>query len=417
VRSAALAIAACAATLSGCSLGSGDAPGGSPAAESSPARGRSKPQPNIEVAALLQRRARALERGRAAAYAATSAPSRRAHDRAAAARSRGLGLRDVVIDLGSGRISQTRATLHSRINYRVRGLTGVFTSPATLRLTKGPNGWRVTSQRVRRQQPPWEVGGFRRTPSPHFVVWAPEGLDPAAGGAIAALEDGYARMQGVLANGRLRHRYLVLIAADARQARRLTSAIRGVEGLTALTDTEVRQEGPAERVRSVASQRLVILWPAFAALDGGAQRTVVAHELTHAAVAPETSGRTPSWLAEALALYVSGDRRVDEAAQVVARASGRTSTLARLSHPDAIAKLTGDAQTMAYAYSSAAAFYVVERYGRGRLLRLYDAFNDESLAGDGGDLDLVDAAVRKVLHVGLARFERELRAWIAAGGP
>ena len=65
-------------------------------------------------------------------------------------------------------------------------------------------------------------------------------------------------------------------------------------------------------------------------------------------------------------------------------AARRALTLAGLSRPDAIARLDGDAQEAAYAYASAAAFYIVARYGRKRYLELYDAFNDEDLPGRAG---------------------------------
>jgi hypothetical protein len=223
-------------------------------------------------------------------------------------------------------------------------------------------------------------------------------------------------MRGVLARGRLERRYLVVVAADPARARRITSAIRGLESLTALTDTEVHQEGAAERVKSVASQRLIVVWPAFTSAGPDAQVTVVAHELTHAAVAPATSGRTPSWLTEGLALFVSGDRRVAEAVDLIggarARATRRALTLSALLAPDAIGRLSGSAQSAAYAYASSAAFYIAERFGRRKLLKLYDAYNRPALAGKEGDPALSDAAARSALGIGLARLERDLRRWI-----
>ena len=86
---------------------------------------------------------------------------------------------------------------------------------------------------------------------------------------------------------------------------------------------------------------------------------------------------------EGVALYVSGDRRVGEAARCVAGDAGgvsrRALTLTGLSAPGAIGRLGGEGQSAAYAYSSAAAFYIAERFGRKRFLRLYDAFNDPAL--------------------------------------
>jgi hypothetical protein len=272
----------------------------------------------------------------------------------------------------------------------------------------------VRSVASRRQRNPWEVGPFTASRTRHFLVFAPRGLD--TGDLPSTLESGYARMRDVLAKGRLKPRYLVVVAGDDRQARQMTAGIRGVATLAAISDAAVREEGPAERVARVSSQRLLVVWPAFVPLDPEGRLRVVAHELTHAALSSSTSGRTPSWLVEGVALWVSGDRRVDQAAQLVtgaslSAASRRALTLTGLSSPDAIARLGGDGQTAAYAYSSSAAFYLIERYGRARFFRLYDAFNRTKLAGRPGPA-LVDRALRSTLGTGLLPLERALRRWI-----
>jgi hypothetical protein len=272
----------------------------------------------------------------------------------------------------------------------------------------------VASVASRRQRTPWEVAPFSAARSAHFLVFAPRAL--ATDGLADALEAGYRRMRSILAKGRLGRRYLVVVASDDRQARQMTTGIRGVATLAAISDAAVREEGPAERVAHVTSQRLLVVWPAFAPLDPDSRQRVVAHELTHAALARDTSGRTPSWLVEGVALYVSGDRRVADAAQLVAGSSlgpaaRRALTLTGLSQPDAIARLGGDGQTAAYAYSSSAAFYIVSRFGRRRLFALYDAFNRKTLGGQGGS-DLTDRALRSTLGIGLLVLERDLRRWI-----
>ena len=222
-------------------------------------------------------------------------------------------------------------------------------------------------------------------------------------------------MGEVLVKGVLRRRYLVVVAGDAAQARQMTTGIRGVATLAAISDSAVREKGPADRVVQVASQRLVVVWPSFAPLDADGRRRVVAHELTHAALAGKTSGRTPGWLVEGIALYVSGDRRVGDAARYVAGDAGgvsrRALTLTGLSSPGAIGRLDGEGQSAAYAYSSAAAFYIAERFGRKRYLRLYDAFNDPKLTEPEG-AELTAAAVRKTLGISLLDLERDLRRWI-----
>jgi hypothetical protein len=426
VRRAPRGLAACAAAavlLASCGGGEDRRP--AEPGDGSPARGASKPRAasaQAELQALLDRRAKALEARDATAYAATATGAQRAHDRRTARNARGLSLRDVRLAAAKVHVEGRRAVLRVSSSYGVAGIRGRFEGERRIEAARTADGWRVRAQTTRRQHHPWEDGPFTERRGRHFLVLAPPELQ--VDGLMDVLEAGYDRMREVLVKGRLRERYLVVVAGDARQARRLTEGIRGVADLAAISDSSVREAGPAERVVRVASQRLLVVWPAFSALGEEDRRRVVAHELTHAVLAGATSGRTPAWLVEGVALYVSGDRRVDGAARLLqifdaggpqARAASRVLSLRGLSRPEVIAGLSGDGQSAAYDYSSAAAFYVVERFGRDRLLELYDAFNDEDLEGDAGPR-LADRAVRRTLGVRLGRLEGDLREWIATGG-
>lgn len=365
------------------------------------------------VRETLERRGRALARGRARAYAATSLPgAQRRADLVAARRLRGLGVRRISIEVIGGQVEGAAATADVALRYAVRGIPGRLEIRRELKLRRQGSRWRVSSVEGR-EQPPWEVGAFERRRTEHFVILTPP--DIPAEPLERALEAGYARTSEALVRPKLEPRYLVMVAGSSAQARRLTESISGVGGLAAIADADVREEGPAGRVAEVLSQRLVVVWPQFADTDEAGRERVITHELTHAALVEATSGRTPSWLLEGIALYVSDDRRVDEAAQLVtaggSRQVRRALTLSGLSRPDAIARLSGKAQNAAYAYASSAAFYIAERYGSKRLLRLYDSFRDEALAGPAGGR-LTDRAVRQVLGKPLTTLERDLRRWI-----
>ena len=250
------------------------------------------------------------------------------------------------------------------------------------------------------------------------MILAPREIGVQYAGLEPALERAYATLRhaGI---GRPAGRYLVLVVRSADEGRRLATHISGLESLVAVADTDVREEGIAQRPATVVSSRLVLMWLTYLRLDAAGRQMILEHELTHLVTAPVTSGRAPAWLVEGLALYVSGDRRVAEAARDVSigaagagsQAAHRVLTLTALSKPGAIARLDGPGQGAAYAYASAAAFYIADRFGRSALLRLYRAFADESLVGKPGAA-LVDAAVRRVLHEPLVRLERDLRIWI-----
>ena len=190
--------------------------------------------------------------------------------------------------------------------YSVAGVRGQFRVNRRVRFRRR-GGWRVTGVQARRGAPPWEVGDFVTRRSRHFVVVAPTGL--AIGDLTGALESGYATMRDLLPRRRLQRRYLVLVAADAAQAKTLTTGIRGIESLAAIADSTVIQTEPARAVERVVGLRLVVVWSLYSTLPAEERGITITHELTHAVLAGSTSGRTPSWLREGIALYVTGDRR------------------------------------------------------------------------------------------------------------
>ena len=67
----------------------------------------------------------------------------------------------------------------------------------------------------------------------------------------------------------------------------------------------------------------------------------------------------------------------------------------------------------AYSYSSAAAFAIADKYGRGALLRLHTAFNSAKIKGRPGR-KLSDKVVRKVLKTSLSNLEDEVDAYARA---
>jgi hypothetical protein len=355
------------------------------------AQGRATPQPPSDeerIADVLRDRADALEAGNRHAYLATSTRARRRRDGIAIARAKQLQLRDVELDPGSIAVNGRRAMTTVEERFGMARVRGEFETRRRVVLVKRGGGWRVAAVKGRRGLPPWDVADYRERWTRHFVV-----LEPGAmrlDSLLGALESGYAAMHTRLEQ-HLRRRYLVVVAADADQARALTAQIRGLEGLAAISDATIREHGAAEAVSSVVSLRLLVVYSAYAGLTAEGRRRTIAHELTHAALAGSTSGRTPAWLVEGVAMYVSGDRRP----------APPNPNLAALSQPGAIAKLSGTAQARAYATSSAAAFAIVDRWGGAKLLKLYDEFNDTSLRGKPGP-QLVNRALKRELGIGLS---------------
>jgi hypothetical protein len=144
---------------------------------------------------------------------------------------------------------------------------------------------------------------------------------------------------------------------------------------------------------------------------------VIAHELVHTALASRTSTRTPPWLTEGIAMYVSGDNRSGDAGALISGRgvlkdqskqglATRAMSLTRLSKPTALTNMSPVSLSFAYSYSSAAAFAIAEKHGRKALLRLLSAYNSEKLKGTGSKL--TDRAVRRALHMSLSSLKREV---------
>ncbi len=355
------------------------------------AQGRVTPPPPSDeelVANVLRDRADALEAGIRRAYLATSTRGMGRRDAVAVARAKRLQLRDVELDPGSIAVKGRRATTTVEERFGMARVRGEFESRRRAVLVKRGGHWRVAAVQGRRGLPPWDVAEFRERRTRHFVVLEPGSM--RLDSLLGDLESGYAAMRTRLEQ-HLRRRYLVIVAADPGQARALTDQIQGLAGLAAISDATIREHGAAQAVSSVVSLRLLVVYSAYAGLTAEGRGRTIAHELTHAALAGSTSGRTPAWLVEGVAMYVSGDRRP----------ASPDPNLAALSQPGAIAKLSGTAQAHAYATSSAAAFAIVDRWGGAKLLKLYNEFSDSSLRGKPGP-QLVNRALRRELGIGLS---------------
>jgi hypothetical protein len=332
-----------------------------------------------------------------------------------------LPLRDVHSSLRVLLLTGREATVAVHTSYAFAGASGRFDAPRTVRAKQTAEGWRVVSAAPGgRDRPPWEVVALRPSRSAHFLV-----LGAPVPGLLPTLEAGRRRLAAALPGVRPPQRLLVIVAADAAQARRLTRVISGVETLAAISDARVRESGPARRVVAIAGQRLLVVRPAYEGLDQAGRLRVVTHELTHAALAARTSGRTPAWLIEGVALYASGDDRAAEAARLLrgepiagvsaarSRIVRRALSLATLIGPESIARLSGAAQAAAYAAASAAAFAIADRYGRRGLLRLYDAFNAVDLPGRVTPA-LDDRAARRALGTSLPAIQRAMERYARA---
>ena len=337
----------------------------------------------------MKRRAAALEAGRTPRVRrhghrppARSRPRSRAQrPRAAAARTSRCRSTPPTSAAASATLKVTRDLRRAR-HARARSTT----TPA--HHARGERGGLAGARRVDRRASATRGSSDRvqARRCPHFVVLAPRalGLDTL----MSALEGGYARMGDVLKKPRLRRRYLVVVAGGTQARARADARASAASSRSPRSrDAEVREAGQrAGASRTWSPQRLSWCGRRSARStptgSGGSSPTSSRTRRSPAS----RQGRTPAWLIEGIALYVSDDRRVGDAARYLAgEASGRARRALRLG---ALSRARRDrAASAATARRSPTPTRrrprstIAERFGRKRFLKLYNAFNDEYAAG------------------------------------
>jgi hypothetical protein len=376
--------------------------GGDPAPTPTPGARDSRPPRDDagEITALLRERAARLERGTSAA--ATSTGAQRVRDRRTARRASALDLERVRLVADELQTAGDRASAEVTLSYRIRGMARAFRTPRRVTARRTETGWRITGDRPQREPLPWEVARFEPRRSAHVVLLAPPRMADAAQ-LHAGLERAYREIRRDLPSRDLPAGVLAIAAADRRQAQRLTGRV--ARGVVAIANVAVEWgPPPAERVERVLAQRLIVIAGLWRTQDDAARHSTLVHEMTHTALDPDTSARTPAWLVEGVAMYVSDD---DRSAEARARAAGLlapSTRLRELCRPDAIFRLGAREQGAAYAVSSAAAEAIVARHGNEGLFRLYDAFNDPRIPGRPG-ARTTDRVLRRTLGMTLSELD------------
>ena len=366
-----------------------------------------EPDAAADIDELLGERARALEAADVTALTATATGRQEARDRVSARRAGRLSLQRVRLVADDLQTSGARAEATVTMSYRVRGLRRPFYTQRKLTMRKRSVGWRVSRDVPRGPQSlPWEVAPFEVTRAANVVLLTSPGVD--AGPLRDGLARAYREVRSDLPARDMPRSVLVIGARDAAQTERLVGRI--ARGVIALANVRVDfGPPPALEVERVLEQRMIVVDSRWSLLPPDERHSSLVHELTHTALNPDTSGRTPPWLVEGVAMYVSGDDRAEEA-RLRAAGAGPSMRLRQVCRPNSIFRLSGRDQGAAYAASSGAAAAIVARSGTKGLFRLYDAFNDSELDGRTCAAT-TDRVMRRTIGMSLA----ELDAAVAGG--
>jgi len=289
---------------------------------------------------------------------------------------------------------------------------------------------RITASRLEdgANLPIWATGPIEILRSPNFLSLHRPGLRRAAQ-ALEQAEKARSQLEGKITFP-LESGYVLLMARDRAEYESFSN--RG-SPVSAIAQAETSFEVKPDSIRVLSRQIVVNLQKLFE--EGDADETF-RHELAHLALATLTRPFTPAWVSESAAMYMAGTRprgawkeglrtgRFDK------MTFGALATKASLGGGDP----TGEAATYEYAYSAAAAWYLVETFGAEKYFEFYKSYSDypardlyarlpdARVANDSEEVfgtiagELTPAALRGAFGLSDSDLDQRVRTWIRTSG-
>jgi hypothetical protein len=275
--------------------------------------------------------------------------------------------------------------------------------------------------------PVWASGPIQSQRSEHFLaLYRPELPDP--GRVLREAEEARAQLDGKITFP-LEDHYVILVARNDSEYQMMSSATLGP--VSAIAQVETSYEVTPETIR-VLSRQMVINSQKLHA-DGQALETL-RHELGHLAVAQYTRPFTPAWVSESAAMYLAGTRPVAIWRNGLQRNRFDQITIERLTRASNLGEHdpSREGASLEYAYSAAAAWYLVETYGAERYWEFYRTYADvaagvlyerlpENSVGPEGDQAIEELAVsttgeslQRLFELDQGTLDSAVREWMAA---
>jgi hypothetical protein len=215
----------------------------------------------------------------------------------------------------------------------------------------------------------------------------------------------------VVGPGRLRRVAVVVPSSAAGREAALGSATDSTADSTVAVAAIATSDGDDPATGRPLGQRVVVSPQEYRRLNPRGVGIVLRHEITHVAVAVDTTGATPRWLAEGFAEYVGQlgtGQPVSAAAQELRTQIARTGVPAGL--PAEADFDSGSTAAAAYQRSWLACRVIAGDRGQATLVRFYRAVG----ASPGSSDEAVTAALRSVLHESPAQFLVRYRSYLTA---
>ena len=197
----------------------------------------------------------------------------------------------------------------------------------------------------------------------------------------------------------------MIVARNSKDTKALTKDLQDAQLAGRGRRDQVQPRGPAQRVTDLSGERIFVLWRSYGNRSATERQKVIAHEMVHAALAKRTSGRTPPWLYEGIAMYASGDDRSGDAGAlisgrgVLATAPSRGAakaamSLTKLSNPRALQKHVAGVADVRLLVLVRGRLRDRRKHGDKALLRLLTAFNSEKVAASPGASSATGSSAR-----------------------
>ncbi len=293
--------------------------------------------------------------------------------------------------------------------------------------TEGVWGIRNAGLKPGSALPVWASGPIQSMQTEHFLgLYRPELNDPDR--ILREAEQARAQLDGKITFP-LEDRYLILVARDDDEYQAMSSAMLGP--VSAIAQVETSYEVTPDTIR-VLSRQMVINSRKLHQ-DGTALETL-RHELGHLAVAQYTRPFTPAWVSESAAMYLAGSRPVAIWRNGLSRNRFDDITIERLTRASNLGEhdSSREGASLEYAYSAAAAWYLVETFGAEKYWEFYRSYSEvpanelydklpENAADPEGEQALEQLAVtttggslHQLFALDQVTLDQAIRRWMAA---
>jgi hypothetical protein len=289
--------------------------------------------------------------------------------------------------------------------------------------------WSVRAARMKpgASLPVWASGPIQTKQSEHFLaLYRPELTDPDR--ILREAEEARSQLDGKITFP-LEDKYVILVARDDAEYQTMSSAMLGP--VSAIAQVETSYEVTPNTIR-VLSRQMVINSKKLH--EDGAALETLRHELGHLAVAQYTRPFTPAWVSESAAMFLAGTRPESIWRNGLSRNRFDGINIERLTRASNLGEhdSSREGASLEYAYSAAAAWYLVETFGAEKYWEFYRSYADvpardlyerlpENAGAPGGEQAIEGLAVtttggslHQLFALDQGTLDQAIRSWMQA---